>query len=114
MAWTLVTLKRWPELDALLSEAEKRVPDDYLPHYVAGNALLRDNEDLPRAERYLRKYLTQEREAGQPTHGAAQWRLGLVLEKQGRKADAIAALEAAIRLDPSLEQAKKDLKRIKG
>lgn len=58
--------------------------------------------------------MTQEREGGQPSHGAAQWRLGLVLEKAGRRTDAIAALETAVRLDPSLEAAKKDLKRVKG
>jgi hypothetical protein len=61
----------------------------------------------------LRKYLTQEREAGAPTHGVAQWRLGLVLEHQGRKADAIAAIEAAVKAEPSLDSAKKDLKRLK-
>jgi hypothetical protein len=40
--------------------------------------------------------------------------LGLALEKQGRKPEAIAALETAVRMDGSFEPAKKDLKRLKG
>jgi len=89
-------------------------PDDLSPFYTAASARYNEGQDLPRAERCLRKYLTIEREAGRVTHAAAQWRLGLVLERQGRKAEAIAALESAVRLDGSLDAAKKDLKRLKG
>ena len=39
--------------------------------------------------------------------------LVLVLEKQGRKADAIAELQTATKLDPKFEQAQKDLKRLR-
>ena len=39
--------------------------------------------------------------------------LGLVLEKEGRKADAIAALEQAIKLKPDFDDAKKDLRRLR-
>ena len=39
--------------------------------------------------------------------------LGLLLEKQGRKAEAIAELEQAVRMNPDFENAKKDLKRLK-
>ncbi|MBA3295868.1 MAG: tetratricopeptide repeat protein [Acidobacteria bacterium] len=111
---SLVAQKRWNDLDATLAEAEKKVPDDLSPFYSAASALHNDGQDLPRAERYLRKYMTTEREAGRVTHAAAQWRLGLVLERQGRKAEAIAALESALRLDGGFEAAKKDLKRLKG
>jgi hypothetical protein len=38
--------------------------------------------------------------------------LGLVLEKKGRKPEAIAEVETALRLKPDLEEAKKDLKRL--
>ena len=44
----------------------------------------------------------------------AHWRLGLVLEKEGKKADAIAEVQTATRLDPKFEQAQKDLKRLRG
>jgi tetratricopeptide (TPR) repeat protein len=105
--------ERWPELDATLALAEKNVPDNLAPHYNAGRILLQEGKDLPRAERYFRKYLTQEPEVNSPLHAHAYWRLGNVLEKQGRKQEAIAALETALRLKPDLEDAKKDLKRLK-
>jgi tetratricopeptide (TPR) repeat protein len=102
------------ELDALLAEAEKAVPDDLGPFYQAGRVLLTTaGGDLSRADRYLRKYLTIEPEPGQPGPAAAHWRLGQVLEKQGRKAEAIAELEQAVRMNPDFENAKKDLKRLK-
>lgn len=105
--------KRWKELDEILAQAEKTVPDNFGPYYQAGRTLFQNNLDLPRAERYFRKYLTQEPEPGAPTHAHAWWRLGNVFEKQGRKSDAIAALETALRLKPDLEEAKKDFKRLK-
>jgi tetratricopeptide (TPR) repeat protein len=107
-------LNRWQDLDALLAQADKNIPDNPAPCYSAARVLAMAGKELPRAERYLRKYLTMEPEGGAPTHAHAQWRLSLVLEKSGRKADAIAALETALRLKPDLEEAKKDLKRLKG
>jgi tetratricopeptide (TPR) repeat protein len=90
------------------------VPDDLGPFYQAGRVLLTTaGGDLSRADRYLRKYLTIEPEPGQPGPAAAHWRLGQVLEKQGRKAEAIAELEQAVRMNPDFENAKKDLKRLK-
>ena len=44
---------------------------------------------------------------------AAVW-LGLVMEKQGRKREAVAELEAAARMRPDHKGIKQDLKRIKG
>jgi len=114
LAWFFARQKQWSDLDAVLSEAEAAIPDDFNPYYVAANMLLSTKEDLPRAERYLRKYLSQEREAGTPSHPVAEWRLGLVLEQQGRKPEAVASIEAAVKADPNLDQAKKDLKRLKG
>jgi tetratricopeptide (TPR) repeat protein len=114
LAWSFVKQKRWNDLDAILGDAEAAVADNPVPYYIAANALLASKEDLPRAERYLRKYLSQEPEAESPSHAAARWRLGLVLEQQGRKADAITEIEAALKADPSIEPAKKDLKRLKG
>ncbi|HEY7499613.1 MAG TPA: tetratricopeptide repeat protein [Vicinamibacterales bacterium] len=113
LAWSLARQKRWSDLDANLADAEAAVPDDFMPYYVAANALLGSNEDLPRAERYFRKYLSQEREAGTPSHAVAHWRLGLVLERQGRKSEAVSAMETAVKMDSALEPARKDLKRLK-
>ena len=105
--------ERCSDLDAILVQSEKNVPDNLYPYYQAGRVLRSTGKDSPRAERYLRKYLTQEPEAGTPSWAAAHWRLGLVYEKMGRKADAISELETAVRLDPKFEPAQKDLKRLK-
>jgi tetratricopeptide (TPR) repeat protein len=114
---------RWPELDRDLRAAEKNVPDDLSPYYQAGRALFErgDNPDpagepsvLARAESCFRKYLSAEPEGEAPTLAHAHWRLGLVLEKEGRKPEAISELETALRLKPDLDTAKKDLKRLNG
>jgi tetratricopeptide (TPR) repeat protein len=112
LAMVLVRQDKWPDLDAALAQAEKDNPDNLYPCYRAGNALLDRKLDLPRAERYFRKYLAQEPEAHMPNLAAAHWRLGLVLEQEGRKPEAIAEWQSAVKLDPS-SQAKLDLKRVK-
>src|SRR5271157_10361 len=104
---------RLTDLDALLAEAEKNVADDLMPYYAAGNGLLAGNKDLPRAERYFRKYLGAVPEGEEPDLATAHWRLGLVLEKEGRKPEAIAEIETAVKMRPSLREAKKDLDRLK-
>jgi tetratricopeptide (TPR) repeat protein len=105
---------QWADLDAVLAQAEKAVPDNLLPYYRAANNCLGRKVELPRAERYLRKYLTMEPEPNAPNNAAAHWRLGLVLSQAGRKADAVAELETAVRMDGNNAAAKADLKRIKG
>jgi tetratricopeptide (TPR) repeat protein len=106
-------LDRWNDLDALLAQADQALPQNLVSYYQAGRVLLVDNKELARSERYFRKYLSQQPELGAPSHAHAHWRLGLVCEKQGRKPDAVAELETALKLKPDLEEAKKDLKRLK-
>lgn len=105
--------ERWAELDAILAEAETKIPDNLTPYLRASGTLLASGKDLPRAERYARKYLSQEPEPTSTTVGVARWRLGLVLEKLGRKSEAVAELQAAVKLEPKFEQAQKDLKRVR-
>ena len=49
-----------------------------------------------------------------PENGSAHWRLGRVLERGGKKDEAKASYKEALRLDPTLEGAKKDLERLGG
>lgn len=106
--------KRWEELDRTLAEAAAKVPDDLSPAYQAGRICLTEHGDGERAEKYFRRYLSQPPEHGTASHAAARWRLGLALEKQGKQAEALAEIQAANKLDPKFEPAKKDLKRLKG
>ena len=106
--------ERWAELDEVLADAEKVIPDNLTPYLRAAVTLMGTGKDLNRAERYVRKYLSQEPEPNAPNVAAAHYRLSQVLEKQGRKPEAIAELQTALKLDPKFEQAQKDLKRLKG
>ena len=75
--------------------------------------VLPQGTDYPRAERYLRKYLTQEPEPNSAPLAYAHWHLGQALEKEGKRAEAIAEIEQATKLKPDLEDAKKDLRRLR-
>jgi Tfp pilus assembly protein PilF len=114
LAAVLVHQDKWAELDAALAQAEKASPDDLLAYYRAANNALARKVELPRAERYFRKYLSMEPEAHSPGLAVAHWRLGLVLEGLGRKAEAIKEVETGVKLDANLAPAKADLKRLKG
>jgi tetratricopeptide (TPR) repeat protein len=109
---SLIRQERWAEIDAALAQAEKDDPDNLFPYFRAGYSCLERPNELARGERYFRKYLTQEPEPYAPNHWQTHWRLGQVLEKQGRKPEAIAEFQAAVKLNPD-SPAKQDLKRLK-
>ncbi len=111
LAGLLASQDRWNELDAALAQAEKEVPDNLTPYLRAANQCLARGVELPRAERYIRKYLSQDPELGASSHAVAHWRLGVALEKQGRKPEAIVEYQMAVKLDPA-SPAKQDLKRL--
>jgi tetratricopeptide (TPR) repeat protein len=113
LAYIYARQQQWAALDSLLPEAEKNVPDNLAPYFQVGRTLLADDHEPARAERALRKYLTQDPEPGSPSLAQAHWRLGQVIEKQGRMPEAIAEVQKALEMDPALDDAKKDLKRMK-
>jgi len=112
LAVSMVRQDKWTELDAALADAEKAVPDDFNPYYRAALLCLERSSELPRAERYFRKYLSQEPEPYTASHSSAHWRLGQVLEKGSRRGEAISEFQAAVKLDAE-SPAKQDLKRLK-
>jgi hypothetical protein len=114
LAVLYATTSRWDELEKLLKQAQAAVPDNLSPAFQAARVILTGNAaaQLAHAEQYLRAYLAQPAEGEEPSHAAAHWHLGLILEKEGRRNDAIQELQAAIREDSSLDAAKKDLKRL--
>jgi tetratricopeptide (TPR) repeat protein len=112
LATALASRANWSELEALLARAEGAVPDDLTPDYRAAEAILASGRDLPRAEALLRKYLAAEPEGNAPTLADAHWQFGLVLEKQGRRKEAVAEWNSAARLDPD-SPAKREIKRMR-
>lgn len=106
--------QRWAELDDILARSDRQHPANLLASFAAAQALRETGGDLPRAERYLRRYLSQPPEICMPSHAVAHWQLGLVLEKAGRRGEALEAMQEAVRLDPALAAARADLRRLGG
>jgi tetratricopeptide (TPR) repeat protein len=109
LAATLVEQAKWRELEEALAAAEKAIPDNLGPYFSAASRCLVRGVELPRAEGYLRKYLSQEPEPNMASPARAHLLLGRVLNKQGRKSEAIAEFQTAVRLDPE-SPAKLELK----
>src|SRR5450432_978859 len=100
LVMSLIAQDKWTELDAALAETDKDIPDDLSPYFRAGLSCLAKPGELARAERYFRRYLTQEPEPNTASHSRARWRLGQTLEKENRQPEAIAELQASVKLDP--------------
>ena len=103
----------WTELEAVLQQSSRQVPDDLAPYYRAAEQLLGGGQDPSRSERYFRAYLAQEPEGNEPPAAEAHWKLGLALEAQGHLVEAIAEWEEALRLDRE-SPAARELKRLRG
>jgi tetratricopeptide (TPR) repeat protein len=110
-----VKQKRWPDLQTTLTESGHRIPDNLTPQYQAGKFIFvtAATDQFPLAEKLLRNYLTQAPEAGSPPLGAAHWRLGQILDKEGHRAEARKEIQTAVQLEPALKDAQQDLKRLR-
>lgn len=73
--------QRWSSLDAVLAESEKNVPDDLSPYYQAARILISDGHDLSRADKYLRKYVSQEPEGREPSLAEGRKLLASIADK---------------------------------
>ena len=69
------------DLDSLLSDAERNVPDDLSPFYFSAKVLLERRGDPERSESYLRKYLSQTPEASEPEPAAARTLLATAAQR---------------------------------
>ena len=103
---------RWSELEQTLAAGERRVPDDLRPFYESAQALRETGKDFARAEGYARKYLSQEPEGEEPDSAEAHRLLGLIFDREGRRDEARAEIQTALRLRPGFRDAKEDLKRL--
>ena len=113
LAIAYVSQQKWNDLDAILADGEKNVPDNLQPYFYAGRMLAGSGADNARGERYMRHYLEEEPEPNASKPAFAHWRLGQLLEKEGRKGDAVAEYQKAAQMAPDNEPIQKDLKRLK-
>jgi len=83
-------------------------------HYQLGRISLESGNGLDAGVEHFKLYLAVPPPPEAPSWAEADWRLGLLYEKLGRREEAIGALRDALRRDPGLAPAKKDLKRLGG
>lgn len=113
LSMLLHTSERWADIRTLWEDVLKSKPDDRLAHYQLGRLSSISGESLEAGLTHFAAYLANPERADAMTPAGAHWRRGLILEKLGRRDEAMAAIEEALRLEPDFEQAKTDLDRLR-
>jgi tetratricopeptide (TPR) repeat protein len=68
--------------------------------------------DLEDGIEHVKRYLASPPPPDAPTRADAQWTLGVLYAKAGRREEAVTALRGALRLDPDHAEARKELRRL--
>ena len=105
--------KQYDKAFAVLDQRLKAKPDDPAALYAYGRASSISGQNLDRGESALRKYIAAPIPTGPPV-ARAHYHLGLIEAKKGDKASARREYQTALRLDPTLQDAKKELDALGG
>jgi tetratricopeptide (TPR) repeat protein len=92
--------------------ALKLDPNYMAAFYHLGRTASLANTNLARGEEAATKYVAYTPKENEPTLANAHYYLGLIYEKEGRKAEAKQAYQTALKLNPALKQALEALKRV--
>jgi tetratricopeptide (TPR) repeat protein len=106
--------KRWDDARGDFEARLAKDAADTFAAYMLARLMQSQGADLPRAIELFGRYLAAPALSGGPTHADAWFRKGQALEALGRRADAIAALETALTLDPKHVSAAREFKKLKG
>ncbi len=98
--------KHWKEAYAMAKQWTVDEPKKAKPWYQIGRLAAESGQYLTEGEAALRTYLKLARETGDPEPKHARYRLGQVLVKAGRKDEARAELQAALKIDSKFKEAK--------
>lgn len=98
--------KRWKDAYAMAKQWTVDQPGKAKPWYQIGRIAAESGQYLPEGEAALRSYLKLGRETGDPEPKHARYRLGQILARAGRKDEARAELQAALKIDPKFKEAK--------
>jgi tetratricopeptide (TPR) repeat protein len=112
LATLYVSEKKMVEAFGLFDEALKEDPANYTALYQLGRLSAMTGQRLDQGVENLRKCLTLTPPPGQPGAAPVNWRIGNILEKQGDKAAAKAAYEAAVAIDPGFVPALESLRKL--
>jgi tetratricopeptide (TPR) repeat protein len=106
--------ERWDEVRAYWDAAVAADAGDLVAVYQQGRLAALTGDELETGEQALRSVLAADPLPESLSRAATHWRLGQVLDRLGRREDAVKALAEAVRLDPRLEDAKKLLASLRG
>ena len=98
--------QRWKDAYAMTRQWTIDEPKKAKPWYQIGRIAAESGQYLPEGEAALRTYLKLGRETGDPEPKHARYRLGQILAKAGRKDEARAELQAALKIDSKFKEAK--------
>jgi tetratricopeptide (TPR) repeat protein len=107
----LVSRKRYADARRVWTEGPAPAAGALAEYELAGIAL-EAGDELPAAARGLEEALAQPARGEEPGPAALHERLARIYEKLGKKREAAAELEAALRLDPAREDWKRQLARL--
>lgn len=112
LAGVLINEKNWT---GALQELETalRLDPNYMPaHYRLGAHAALSGQNHARGEEALRKYLGHKPGDNEPGHAYTWYFIGLIQEKQGKKAEAKASYANAKKLAPNAKDITEALKRV--
>lgn len=89
-----------------------QTPNHMPAKYQVGKVAAFSGQNLEKGEVYLTQYLQYQPTQQDPSHSGANLRLGMIYEKKGDKSLAKKHYELALKLDPTLQEAKDGLKRV--
>ena len=96
------------QLDAAL-----KIDPAFMPlHYQVGRLAGLSGLNLARGRDGLYKYLTHKPAEDEPSHARAHYWIGVIYEKEGRKAEAKQSFQTALRLAPGTKEFTEALKRV--
>lgn len=104
--------KKYDEAFALFEEMLTANAADYGALYGIGRLAAESGQRLDAGLDNLKKCLSLTPPAGSPSHAAAHWRIGNILEKKGDKAAARTAYETALQADANFKPAAESLKKL--
>jgi tetratricopeptide (TPR) repeat protein len=101
--------KRWKDAYAMAKQWADDEPRKAKPWYQIGRLAAESGQYSSEGEAALRTYLKLGRETGDPEPKHVHYRLGQIFAKVGRKDEARAEWQTALKLDPKFKEAKEAL-----
>ena len=98
---------------ALMDDLIRRHPDAMPAYYYYGRASSLSGQHLPEAVLALQRYIAYVPHEGDPPRSSAHYRLGLVYERTGDREKAKREFETSLRLEPTRDEVKAALRRVK-